>query len=112
MSVVKDAIAAMKEVLVLSEKVDQAGSVLSDLAKEVREHDRRLVRLETMVEIAQVNKLTDVVIAKSGQPMARLVSLNVDKNTRSGVRFGLLKGEEIAISDGFHQPLTDDDLLG
>jgi hypothetical protein len=53
MSVVKDAINAMKEVLLLSEKVEQAGSVLSDISKELREHDRRLIRLETMVEIAQ-----------------------------------------------------------
>ena len=53
MSVVKDAINAMKEVLLLTEKVEQAGSLLSDFSKELREHDRRLIRLETMVEIAQ-----------------------------------------------------------
>ncbi len=53
MSVVKDAINAMKEVLLLTDKVEQAGSLLSDISKELREHDRRLIRLETMVEIAQ-----------------------------------------------------------
>ena len=53
MSVIKDAINAMKEVLLLTEKVEQAGSLLSDISKELREHDRRLIRLETMVEIAQ-----------------------------------------------------------
>ena len=53
MSVVKDAINAMKEVLLLTEKVEQTGSLLSDISKELREHDRRLIRLETMVEIAQ-----------------------------------------------------------
>lgn len=53
MSVVKDAINAMKEVLLLTDKVEQTGSLLSTISKELREHDRRLIRLETMVEIAQ-----------------------------------------------------------
>lgn len=53
MSVVKDAVAAMKEVLVLSEKIDQAGKMLSEVSRELREHDRRIVRLETYVEIGQ-----------------------------------------------------------
>ena len=53
MSVVKDAVAAMKEVLVLTDKVDQAGRTLTEIAKELREHDRRIVRLETYIEIAQ-----------------------------------------------------------
>ncbi len=53
MSALKDVIAAMKEVLLLTEKVDRAGTMLSEISKEMREHDRRLIRLETMVEIAQ-----------------------------------------------------------
>ena len=53
MSVVKDAVAAMKEVLILTEKIDQAGKTLSEVSKELRDHDRRLVRLETYVEIGQ-----------------------------------------------------------
>ena len=52
MSAIKDAIAAMKEVLLLAEKVDRAGGLLSEVSRELREHDRRLVRLETMIEIA------------------------------------------------------------
>lgn len=59
MTIVKDAINAMKEVLLLTEKVEQAGSLLSDISKELREHDRRLIRLETMVEIAQSQKKLD-----------------------------------------------------
>ncbi len=43
----------MKEVLLLTDKVERAGTMLSDLSQEIREHDRRLVRLETMVEMAQ-----------------------------------------------------------
>ena len=53
MSVVKDAVAAMKEILILTEKVDQTGRVLSEVSQELREHDRRLVRLETFVEIGE-----------------------------------------------------------
>jgi len=53
MSIVKDAINAMKEILILTDKVEKTGSVLTEMSKELREHDRRLVRLETMVEIAQ-----------------------------------------------------------
>ncbi len=45
MSVVKDAVKAMKEVLLLTEKVEQVGKVLSEISKELRDHDRRLVRL-------------------------------------------------------------------
>ncbi len=53
MSVVSDAVKAMKEVLLLTDKVEQAGNMLSDISKELREHDRRLIRIETFIEIAQ-----------------------------------------------------------
>lgn len=53
MSVIKDAINAMKEVVLLSDKVERAGSTLSELSKELREHDRRLLVIETMIDIAK-----------------------------------------------------------
>ncbi|MFA5906211.1 MAG: hypothetical protein WC836_19940 [Desulfobacula sp.] len=53
MSIVKEAVAAMKEVLFLTDKIDQAGKILTEVSKELRDHDRRLVRLETFVEIGQ-----------------------------------------------------------
>lgn len=53
MSVLKDAVGAMKEVLILTEKIDQAGKTLSEISKEILDHDKRLVRLETYVEIGQ-----------------------------------------------------------
>ncbi|MEH0019648.1 MAG: hypothetical protein V6Z89_08345 [Desulfobacter sp.] len=53
MSVVKDAVSAMKEILVLAEKIDRAGQAMSEMSKELRDHDRRIVRLETYVEIGQ-----------------------------------------------------------
>ena len=51
-SAIKDAIAAMKEVLLLTDKVERAGTLLSDVSRELREHDRRLTRLETLVEFS------------------------------------------------------------
>jgi hypothetical protein len=56
MSAIKDAIAAMKEVILLSEKVERAGGLLSDISKELRDHDRRLIRLETLVEVAKASQ--------------------------------------------------------
>ena len=53
MSTLKDVMSAMKEVLLLTDKVDRAGAVLSEMANELRDHDRRLIRLETIVEIAR-----------------------------------------------------------
>ena len=53
MSTLKDVMSAMKEVLLLTDKIDRAGAVLSEMANELRDHDRRLVRLETIVEIAR-----------------------------------------------------------
>lgn len=52
MSAIKDAIAAMKEVLLLTDKVERAGTLLRDVSHELREHDRRLTRLETLVEFS------------------------------------------------------------
>jgi hypothetical protein len=45
--------AAMKEVMLLTDKVERAGVMLSEISKELRSHDRRLVRLETIIEIAK-----------------------------------------------------------
>ena len=53
MSVIQDAVAAMKEILILTEKIDQAGKTLTEVSKELRDHDKRIVRLETYVEIGQ-----------------------------------------------------------
>ena len=57
MSTLKDVITGVKEVLLLTSRVDSLGETLLGIVKEVRNHDRRLIRLETMVEIAQAQKL-------------------------------------------------------
>jgi len=53
LSTLKDVMSAMKEVLLLTDKIDRAGAALSEISSELREHDRRLIRLETIVEIAK-----------------------------------------------------------
>ena len=60
MSALKDVLSAMKDVLLLTDKVDRVGKVLTDISIELRDHDRRLIRLETMVELAMSHpRLTD-----------------------------------------------------
>ncbi len=49
----KDAIAAMKEVALLSDKVEKAGQTLTEISKELRDHDRRLIVIETTIDIAK-----------------------------------------------------------
>jgi len=56
LSTLKDVISAMKEVLLLTDKVERTGNVLTEIATELREHDRRLVRLETLVEVAKAQR--------------------------------------------------------
>ncbi|MEM6485583.1 MAG: hypothetical protein AAF662_11445 [Pseudomonadota bacterium] len=51
MSAVGDAIASIKQVLLLTEKVDRVAKELESAALELRDHDRRLVRIETMIEV-------------------------------------------------------------
>lgn len=53
MSTLKDVVGAVKEVLILTNKVKNLGKMLQNAAVELRDHDRRLVRLETMVEMSQ-----------------------------------------------------------
>ena len=60
MNTLKDVISAMKEILLLTDRVNRAGIVLTEISKELRNHDRRLIRLETMIEIAENQpRLTD-----------------------------------------------------
>lgn len=60
MGAIKDAIDAMNKVVLMNDKVERAGKALTDISKELRDHERRLIRLETFVEIAksQQDRLT------------------------------------------------------
>ena len=46
MSALTDAATAIKEVLKLTDDVKRAGEALKDISRELREHDRRITRLE------------------------------------------------------------------
>lgn len=52
MSAFKEVVDSIREVMRMNDDIKRAADSLKALAIEVREHDRRLIRLETMVEIA------------------------------------------------------------
>lgn len=54
MSAIKEAMTALKEVLLLADRVERVGSTLSEITKELRDHDRRIIRLETFVEVGKL----------------------------------------------------------
>jgi len=51
-SAVKEAITAIRDALKLADEVKQVGEILKGVAMELREHDRRLTRLEAKWETA------------------------------------------------------------
>ncbi|MGI9024149.1 MAG: type II toxin-antitoxin system Phd/YefM family antitoxin [Burkholderiaceae bacterium] len=66
--------------------------------------------LSALLEKAQAGE--EIVIARAGKPVARLMPIAPAAGTRSGVRFGGLKMAKLKLSADFHEPMTDDDLLG
>lgn len=52
MSVLSQAIDAIKEALKLTDEVRRAGETLKELAQEIRDHDRRITRLEAQWDTA------------------------------------------------------------
>jgi hypothetical protein len=52
MSAIGDAIGAIREALKLADDVKRAGETVKEVAHELREHDRRLTRLEAQWETA------------------------------------------------------------
>lgn len=53
----------------------------------------------------------EIVIARSGKPLARLMPVTAT-TSKSGVRLGGLKHAKLKLARDFHAPLTDEDLLG
>lgn len=52
MSILTQAVEAIREALKLTDEVRRAGETLKDLAQEIRDHDRRITRLEAQWETA------------------------------------------------------------
>jgi RecA/RadA recombinase len=54
MSVVSDTVNALKEALKLADDMKRTGEALKDIVREMRDHDRRLTRLEAQWETAMI----------------------------------------------------------
>jgi uncharacterized protein YlxW (UPF0749 family) len=52
MSVLTQAVEAIKDAMKLADDVRRAGETLKELAQEIRDHDRRITRLEAQWETA------------------------------------------------------------
>jgi len=52
MSVLGDAIGAIKEALKLADDVKRTGETLKEVSRELRDHDRRITRMEAKWEAA------------------------------------------------------------
>ena len=61
--------------------------------------------------LERVQSGEEIVIAKAGQPVARLTPIHSSAGTRSGVRLGGLKTSQLKLAPDFYAPMTDDDLL-
>lgn len=66
-------------------------------------------KLSALLDRAQEGE--DVVIARAGEPIARLTPIRPVTGSRSGVRFGGLKASRLKLAPDFHAPTSDDDLL-
>lgn len=53
----------------------------------------------------------EVIIARAGKPLARLMPLAA-ATSKSGVRLGGLARKKVKLSADFHAPMSDEDLLG
>lgn len=53
MGAIKDALDAMNKVVLMNDKVERTGKALSEISKELRDHEGRLIRIETFIEIAK-----------------------------------------------------------
>ena len=66
-------------------------------------------RLSALLELVQAGE--EIVIARAGEPIARLTPIRPATGSRSGVRFGGLKPARLKLAPDFHEPASDDDLL-
>lgn len=54
---VSDLAAQLRRIAVMDEKVDRLGAETAALARDLRDVDRRVVRIEAMIEAAQARRL-------------------------------------------------------
>jgi hypothetical protein len=53
MSLLSDALATTKKILLVSEELERLSEDMRSLARTVTDHEHRLIRIETTIEIAQ-----------------------------------------------------------
>ncbi len=53
MTLLTDALATTKKILLVSEELDRISEDLKSLSGAVADHERRLIRMETVIEIAK-----------------------------------------------------------
>jgi hypothetical protein len=70
MTVLKDALSAIREAIKLADDVQRIGAMVKDLSGELRDHDRRLTRLEAQWETVII--LSQQQRSQSGSAQKRL----------------------------------------
>lgn len=53
MSLLKDIAVNLKKILLIEDKIDRLGDEVKSLRTDVLDHGHRLIRIETMIEMAQ-----------------------------------------------------------
>ena len=56
MSTIRDAIDGIRKVLLLTDQVKANAQTMKTIAGELRDHERRLIRIETMIEMSVANR--------------------------------------------------------
>lgn len=57
MSVVDRILTGLRDLIVMREELARTGDTLRTLANDIRDHERRLIRIETIIEIAERRSL-------------------------------------------------------
>jgi len=76
MSVLTDVLAGLKTAIQLEERVKSMAANVSELARETRDIDRRLVRVETVIEVGMFARGS----ATSTQAEPRLIATDSETN--------------------------------
>jgi len=57
LSVWTDLSGALRNAILIQERIDQLAVAVDPMSHRLQDHDRRLVRIETMIEVAQRGRL-------------------------------------------------------
>ena len=57
MSLWRDRRSTLRSIMVMEEKIDRLGAALEKIAGHVEDHEKRLIRIETLIELARERRL-------------------------------------------------------